>query len=160
MEQMTIDDLIPQPDPFDLDDKLTYCAYCQHQTPQQCCDYSRPRGRYCFLGLGFTPIPDDEIEDPRVRSDIVYGMYYQRDGTKQPLYDHSKEWMEDERCETCKAWALAPECDQPPCGWGVKGMCSTLTGINQKTYKTDAQSYCGHYRPITLKMGRYAKSRI
>lgn len=77
---------------------------------------------------------------------------YERDGS---TYE-APEWMDDERCETCKYWELLPKDEQPPAGWGVKGQCNFLhtnwDGTRQTEYQnTGKTSYCQEWE------GRYGE---
>lgn len=64
---------------------------------------------------------------------------YNRDGTT----DEAPEWTRDERCGNCKYWQLLDKDAQPPCGWGVKGLCGEHRSQNR--LRTDQFSWCQMY---------------
>ena len=65
-----------------------------------------------------------------------------RRGRKYPAPD----WVDKERCETCKHWERLPVEEQPPAGWGVKGQCNVIHDPKQQGYEqTGKYSYCCDY---------------
>ena len=71
--------------------------------------------------------------------DYEASYHHDRYGRKKPC----REWMRSERCGTCKHWQMLPTDEQPPCGWGVKGICQTIHDPRQEGYhNTDELSYC------------------
>lgn len=70
--------------------------------------------------------------------------FYDRKGRLQAAPD----WVNDERCGNCQYWQLLPECDQPPCGWGVKGLCGGHRSQNRN--HTSQTSYCQDYREVII----------
>lgn len=50
------------------------------------------------------------------------------------------EWVGKKRCGNCKYWQILPEYDQPPCGWGIRGLCGSHVSRNQ--YTTSQVAYC------------------
>lgn len=68
--------------------------------------------------------------------DILQGKFYDRNGRIREC----PEWVHEKRCGNCKFWQLLPEYDQPPCGWGVRGLCGSHQSRNQ--YTTSQTSVC------------------
>ena len=72
-------------------------------------------------------------------TDVIQNRFYDRDGRVKLV----PEWVKDERCGNCRYWQILPEYDQPPCGWGVRGLCGSHQ--NQNRYTTAQTSYCQEY---------------
>ena len=69
---------------------------------------------------------------------------FDRNGKKYPRPD----WVDKERCETCKRWQRLPKEEQPPAGWGVKGQCNFIHDPKQQGYETTGKySWCQDYLP-------------
>ena len=54
--------------------------------------------------------------------------------------------LNKERCENCQSWTLLPTADQPPCGWGVKGICANGVRRTGKIVHTSKSSYCDDFK--------------
>ncbi len=81
------------------------------------------------------------------------GQYYDRSyRNDMTIYKHNKyhkaeKWVMEkpERCERCLCWMVCPDDEQPPDGWGIKGLCSHWTAETGQKYKTDATSACEEF---------------
>lgn len=101
----------------------------------------------------------EQMTFDHLQSDEVYGTLYRRQGRERtPINDIEQKWLDDERCGTCSEWTLLVQTDQPPDGWGVRGLCQRLTSITNKTYTTTQTDRCQFYNPICQKCGRYAQT--
>ena len=73
-------------------------------------------------------------------SNYMHNLFFDRNGkTRQ-----APEWVEEERCGNCEYWQLLPEYDQPPNGWGIRGLCGSHQCQNQFT--TSQTSYCQEFK--------------
>ena len=70
----------------------------------------------------------------------MHTLYYDRNGKTMT----APEWVDNERCGNCQFWNILPETDQPPEGWGVKGLCGSHRGMNM--YRTSQCGYCGDFK--------------
>lgn len=52
MRQLTFDDFLTPSTPYDTNDYLTWCDYCEYDE-RGCCNYNKPLGRTCVEGSGF-----------------------------------------------------------------------------------------------------------
>ena len=77
-------------------------------------------------------------------TDIALGRFFDRHGR----LEECPEWVKDERCGNCAYWQILPEYDQPPCGWGVRGLCGSHQCQNQ--YTTSQTSYCQEWRAADI----------
>lgn len=67
---------------------------------------------------------------------------YNRDGSARPA-----DGLNPRRCENCIYWELLPKEDQPPAGWGVKGLCKFIHSDKQHGYqRTGQRSYCQEFK--------------
>lgn len=71
-------------------------------------------------------------------TDIISQQFFDRYGNIKDL----PPWVSETRCGNCQNWQLLPECDQPPNGWGIRGLCSG--------YTTSQTSYCEEWRGRTV----------
>ena len=75
-------------------------------------------------------------------SGYMHTRYYDRKGRT----GEAPDWVKEERCGNCKHWQLLPEHEQPPCGWGVKGLCGGHRSQNR--HATSQTSYCMEFEAI------------
>ena len=61
---------------------------------------------------------------------------FNRDGS----IGEAPSWAREDRCGNCKHWEILPKEEQPPCGWGVKGICYSRRSKGQTRPSQD--SYC------------------
>ena len=73
-------------------------------------------------------------------TDAIQNRFYDKNGRIKLV----PEWVKDKRCGNCQYWQILPEYEQPPCGWGVRGLCGSHECQNQFT--TAQTSYCQEYR--------------
>jgi hypothetical protein len=73
-------------------------------------------------------------------SDFILSRWFDRYGDAK----QAPEWVSEERCGNCSMWTILDEYEQPPSGWGVKGLCGSHRGKNQ--YKTNQSSYCQDFK--------------
>lgn len=73
-------------------------------------------------------------------AEVQKSWYFDRKGRKET----APEWVDEERCGNCQYWQILPEYDQPPCGWGTRGLCGSHQSQNQ--YTTSQTSYCQEYK--------------
>lgn len=81
-------------------------------------------------------------------NDYAQSVSYDRHGRPYK----APEWMDRERCETCKYWERYPVEEQPPAGWGVYGQCNCTHEpemMKNGYWKVSKTSYCNDYE------GRY-----
>ena len=71
-------------------------------------------------------------------AEVLQNQFFDRFGNRKPL----PAWVNDERCGNCQNWQLLPEDEQPPNGWGIRGLCSG--------YTTAQTSYCQEWKGKTL----------
>lgn len=69
--------------------------------------------------------------------DLQKYIFYDRSGRTKKC----PEWVDEERCGNCQNWTILPEYDQPPNGWGVRGLC----GRTQNRYTVSQTSWCQKY---------------
>ena len=77
-------------------------------------------------------------------SDYMQHITYDRYGRPYETPD----WMDRERCETCKYWERYPVEEQPPAGWGVYGQCNCTHEpemMKNGYWKVSKTSYCCDY---------------
>lgn len=72
--------------------------------------------------------------------DVEKNKWYDRKGRVH----EAPEWVNEERCGNCQFWQILDEYDQPPNGWGVRGLCGSHRGQNR--YTTSQTSYCMDYQ--------------
>lgn len=77
-------------------------------------------------------------------AEVQKSWFFERNGRKKV----APEWVNEERCGNCKHWQILDEYDQPPCGWGVRGLCGSHQCQNR--YTTAQTSYCQEYEEIRL----------
>ena len=73
-------------------------------------------------------------------NDYMRSLYYERDGKTRT----APHWVNEERCGNCQYWTLLQKEEQPPEGWGVKGLCGSHRGMNM--YCTNQIGYCGDFK--------------
>ena len=72
------------------------------------------------------------------------GRFYDRNGRIR----EAPEWVNEKRCGNCKYWQILPAYDQPPNGWGTRGLCGEHRSRNQFT--TAQTSYCQEWKGVDL----------
>lgn len=55
-------------------------------------------------------------------------------------------WIHKERCENCVLWERLPKEDQPPDGWGIKGLCKFIHERQQGYQRTSSTDYCQEFK--------------
>lgn len=77
-------------------------------------------------------------------TEMIKNGFYDRKGR----IESAPEWVNAERCGNCAYWQILPEYDQPPCGWGTRGLCGGHRSQNRLT--TAQTSYCQEYKEKSL----------
>ena len=80
-----------------------------------------------------------ECEGQMTIGDYIRSKFYDHDGRVRS----APEWVKEERCGNCRFWQILPEYDQPPNGWGTRGLCGSHVSKNQ--YTTAQTSYCQEF---------------
>lgn len=76
-------------------------------------------------------------------TDYQNSLSYDRRGRTR----ETPKWVDAERCNNCVYWDLDPVDDQPPDGWGVKGLCQFIHEGQRGGYQHTGQwSYCQDWR--------------
>lgn len=81
-----------------------------------------------------------ECEGQMTLADVQRDMFFDRHGHSKP----APAWVNKKRCGNCQYWQILPEYDQPPCGWGTRGLCGGHESQNR--YTTAQTSYCQEWR--------------
>lgn len=76
-------------------------------------------------------------------ADVIQDQFFDRCGNRRPL----PPWVNEKRCGNCQFWELLPEYDQPPNGWGIRGICN---GYSRAQYLTSQTSCCQKWKGKTL----------
>lgn len=77
-------------------------------------------------------------------TDIISQQFFDRFGNTKTI----PGWVSETRCGNCQFWQLLPEYDQPPNGWGVRGLCGSQRSRNM--YTTAQTSYCQEWKGKTI----------